>query len=83
MWQVAKDTHDNNLDAKLYTDQWPHFTTVISQEFSPKLSEVVMAFFLHSLVFNHCYKASLIRARISLTHVQPAIILCTNVYSNM
>ena len=40
MWQVVKDTRDGVMEAKLYTDEWPEFTTVISQEFAPRVSEV-------------------------------------------
>ena len=40
MWQVVKDTRDGLMEAKLFTDSWPDFTTVVSQEFVPKLSTV-------------------------------------------
>lgn len=40
MWQVAKDAQDGLMEANLFTDDWPDFTTVISQEFKPRLSEV-------------------------------------------
>ena len=40
MWQVVRDTGDGLMDANLFTDDWPDWTTVVSQEFAPKLSQV-------------------------------------------
>ena len=40
MWQVVKDVQGKKMDAKIFTDQWPNFTTVITQEFTPRVSEV-------------------------------------------
>ncbi len=40
MYQVVKDTRDGRMEANFFTDDWPNFTTVISQEFAPKLSNV-------------------------------------------
>ena len=40
MWQIVKEIHEKKLEANVYTDQWPNFTTVVSQEFTPKLSQV-------------------------------------------
>ena len=39
MWQVVKDTRDGSMDANLFTDNWPDYTTVVSQEFAPRLSQ--------------------------------------------
>ena len=39
MWQVVRDTRDGLMDANLFTDDWD-YTTVISQEFVPRLSQV-------------------------------------------
>jgi hypothetical protein len=41
MWQVVRDTHDGLMEANLFTDEWPNYTTVISQELAPRLSEVI------------------------------------------
>ena len=41
MYQVVKDTRDGLMEANLFTDGWPDFTTVVSQEFVPRLSEVL------------------------------------------
>ena len=40
MWQVVKDTKDGVMEANFYTDEWPNFSTIISQEFAPRLSRV-------------------------------------------
>ena len=40
MYQLTKDIIDKTLEANLYVDQWPEYTTIISQEFTPRLSEV-------------------------------------------
>ncbi len=40
MYQVVKDTRDGRMEANFFTDDWPNFTTVVSQEFPPKLSNV-------------------------------------------
>jgi hypothetical protein len=40
MWQVVRDAHDGLMEANLFTDEWPNYTTVISQEITPRLSEV-------------------------------------------
>ena len=40
MWQVVKDTKEGIMDANIFADDWPNFTTVVSQEFSPRLSRV-------------------------------------------
>jgi len=40
MSNVVEDVIDKKIDANVFVDQWPSFTTVISQEFSPCLSEV-------------------------------------------
>ena len=40
MWHVVKDVQEKRVTANFYTDGWPNFTTVISQAFSPRLSEV-------------------------------------------
>ena len=39
MWQVVRDTRDGVMDANLFTDNWPNYTTVVSQEFAPRLSQ--------------------------------------------
>ena len=41
MWQVVRETQDGLMEANFYTDEWPDFTTVISQESAPRLSEVL------------------------------------------
>lgn len=41
MWQVVRDTYEGLMKANIYTDEWPKYTTVISQEFTPRLSEVI------------------------------------------
>ena len=41
MYQLAKEVKDKRIKANLYVDDWPKFTTVISQEFTPRLSEVI------------------------------------------
>lgn len=38
MYQVVKDTRDGKMEANFFTDDWPNFTTVVSQEFAPKFS---------------------------------------------
>ena len=40
MWQVVKDTRDGFMEANIFVDNWPNYTTVVSQEFTPRLSEV-------------------------------------------
>ena len=40
MWQVVRDTRDGLMEANLFTDDWPDYTTVVSQEFAPRLSRV-------------------------------------------
>lgn len=40
MWQVVRDTRDGLMDANLFTDVWPDYTTVVSQEFAPRLSQI-------------------------------------------
>jgi len=40
MSNVIEDVIGKKVDANVFVDQWPRFTTVISQEFSPCLSEV-------------------------------------------
>jgi hypothetical protein len=40
MWQVVRDTRDGLMEANLFTDEWPNYTTVISQELAPRISEV-------------------------------------------
>jgi hypothetical protein len=42
MWQVVRDTRDGRMEANLFTDEWPNYTTVISQEIAPRLSEVLL-----------------------------------------
>ena len=39
MWQVVRDTRDGLMEANLFTDNWPDYTTVVSQEFAPRLSQ--------------------------------------------
>ena len=40
MWQVVRDTKEGLMEASFYTDGWPDFTTVVSQEFKPRMSDV-------------------------------------------
>ena len=40
MWQVVRDTRDNLMKANLYTDDWPHYKAVVSQETVPRISQV-------------------------------------------
>ncbi len=40
VYQIVKDILDHSLVANLYVDQWPEYTTIITQEFRPRLSEV-------------------------------------------
>lgn len=42
MWQVVKDVQNGKMEANLYADKWPEFTTIISQEFTPRISEVAV-----------------------------------------
>ena len=41
MWQLTREVKDKRIKANLYVDDWPKFTTIISQEFTPRLSEVI------------------------------------------
>ena len=40
MGEVVEDIVEKKVEAKVFVDQWPSFTTVISQEFTPCLSEL-------------------------------------------
>lgn len=40
MWQLAKDVQDGIIKATFLADEWPDFTTVISQVLDPHLSDV-------------------------------------------
>ncbi len=40
VYHIVKDILDHSLVANLYVDQWPEYTTIITQEFRPRLSEV-------------------------------------------
>ena len=40
MGQVVEDIVGKKIEAKVFVDQWPSFTTVISLELTPCLSEV-------------------------------------------
>ena len=40
MWQIVKENQEKKLEANVYTDQKLNFTTTVSQEFTPKLSQV-------------------------------------------
>ena len=37
---IVEDIVDKKIEANVFVDQWPNFTTVVSQEFSPCISEV-------------------------------------------
>ena len=37
---IVEDIVDKKIEANVFVDQWPNFTTVISQEYSPCVSEV-------------------------------------------
>ena len=37
---IVEDIVDKKIEANVFVDQWPSFTTVVSQEFSPCVSEV-------------------------------------------
>ena len=37
---IVEDIVDKKIEANVFVDQWPSFTTIVSQEFSPCVSEV-------------------------------------------
>ena len=53
MWQLTGEVKDKRIKANLYVDDWPKFTTIITQEFTPRLSEVIISFnFVHNQQYN-------------------------------
>ena len=40
MSSIVEDIVDKKIEANVFVDQWPSFTTVVSQEFCPCVSEV-------------------------------------------
>lgn len=40
MYQVVREMRDGMMRGHIYSDGWPNFSTIITQEFSPRLSEV-------------------------------------------
>ena len=43
MYEVIREMKEGRINGCLYTDGWPHFSTAVTQEFTPKLSEVHIA----------------------------------------
>ena len=55
MWQTVNDVSNRKVMANFFTDQWPKFTTIVSQEFTPRISEVLIANVLSfDFFFNFC-----------------------------
>lgn len=42
MLGLIRNAVKGSIDAKFYTDSWPHFSSLICEQISPKLSEVAM-----------------------------------------
>lgn len=39
MYEVIREIRQGQINGFVYTDDWPHFTTVVTQELNPRLSE--------------------------------------------
>ena len=57
MYEVIREIKGGQINGCLYTDGWPYFSTAVTHEFSPKLSEVKCKFKMLFLfqVIGSCY----------------------------
>ena len=90
MFQLTKDIIDKTLEANLYVDQWPEYTTIISQEFTPRLSEVRIGYIINRCVqmkemgpeifYNNCQCTDILHSCVCMFILYVIMYLCIYVY---